>query len=152
MKIQVDFFLQYLTQCVRGIRNVMRKQVKTLLRPWSLYLEEWWKRKQSGLEVKDQVLAFFWRPYQKCSFVGLCLIQSKILYGKTLKKKHNLLSAQLFMKGHLKAWGIFCFFCVYHVMSTDPLRLKFLSSSLIKIQQLVWIIWDFSAILKLRIF
>ena len=30
---------------------------------------------------------FFWRPYQKCSFVGLCLIQSKILYGKTLKKK-----------------------------------------------------------------
>ena len=33
---------------------------------------------------------YFWRPYQKCSFVGLCLlIQSTkiLLYGKTLKEK-----------------------------------------------------------------
>lgn len=52
------FFWNICPSVFRGIRNVMRKQVKTLLRPWSLYLEEWWKRKQSGLEVKDQVLAF----------------------------------------------------------------------------------------------
>ena len=63
---------------------------------------------------------YFWRPYQKCSFVGLCLlIQSTkiLLYGKTLKEKtQSLIYICTIIYERLSKGDFFPLFCLIEIL------------------------------------